>query len=354
MEKTHADLLDSVTYTTQNICDNTLDDAQLEARCPLDNGRHNNASTPPRYSAGQLDPLPAELLIQVLLYIDLPSLTRFRCVNRRAMDLVDSVPQYASLIKHCSNIVRAVISIQADAYDCTTLYKTLCTTQCFTCGRFGDHLYLIDCCRVCLFCFTQRLEYFPLTIGRASKFLTSDGTQQHGATTGRQHLLAVNPLSVLSLPGRYCSVGPREGMLARKRLQLFDRRAVIQNMTGSGLPKVDKTTGEPLRFVAIITAPYLFNFGKDADWRYFCLGCWEETDEQTKHSRIKCTREGISKHITRYGPVKEMPQEPSWFIHFPHVSWEDQAQIHSVGGLNLLENPHSLPGKVLPILSLPV
>ncbi|KAH7271795.1 hypothetical protein B0J15DRAFT_223973 [Fusarium solani] len=76
MEKTDPDLPDFTIYTKQPICDNTLDDAPLVTRCPLDNGRHTNASTPRRYSAGQLDQLPAELLIQVLLYTDLPSLTR--------------------------------------------------------------------------------------------------------------------------------------------------------------------------------------------------------------------------------------------------------------------------------------
>lgn len=63
------------------------------------------------HSAGQLDQLPAKLLIQVLLKIDIPSLTHFRRVNRRAMELVDSVPQYAALIRHCPNIVHAVLSI---------------------------------------------------------------------------------------------------------------------------------------------------------------------------------------------------------------------------------------------------
>lgn len=100
MEKIYPVLPDFTTYTKQNIRDNTLDDAQLVTRCPLDNGRYIDASIPVRYSVGQLDQLPAELLIQVLLYTDLPSLTRLRRVNRRAMELVDSVPQYAAIIKH--------------------------------------------------------------------------------------------------------------------------------------------------------------------------------------------------------------------------------------------------------------
>lgn len=54
-----------VTYAKQRICDNTLDDAQLTTRCPLENVRCSAMTTnPPRYSVGQLDQLPAELLIR--------------------------------------------------------------------------------------------------------------------------------------------------------------------------------------------------------------------------------------------------------------------------------------------------
>ncbi|KAK4172008.1 hypothetical protein QBC36DRAFT_198025 [Triangularia setosa] len=55
MEKTYLDLADFTAYTKQNICDNTLDNAQLVTRCPLDNGLYTDSSNPPRYSASQLD-----------------------------------------------------------------------------------------------------------------------------------------------------------------------------------------------------------------------------------------------------------------------------------------------------------
>jgi hypothetical protein len=105
------------------------------------------------------------------------------------------------------------------------------------------------------------------------------------------------------------------GNLARKRLQLFDRPAVIQDLAGSGLPRLDKTTREPQRFMSIITAPYLFDSGLQADWGYFCFGCKDEMEEKTRHFRIKCTREDISEHIVRYGLVKETPRIPGRFMH---------------------------------------
>ena len=109
--------------------DNTLDDAQLETRCPLDNGRHDcKPISTPCFPANQLDRLPLELLIEVLLQLDIPSLTRFRGLNSRTMELVNSVQQYTTIIEHCPNIIRAIVSIQADTFDCGALYRMLCTS----------------------------------------------------------------------------------------------------------------------------------------------------------------------------------------------------------------------------------
>ncbi|KAI9742741.1 MAG: hypothetical protein M1818_003470 [Claussenomyces sp. TS43310] len=133
----------------------------------------------------------------------------------------------------------------------------------------------------------------------------------------------MNPPSVLSLPGRYCTAwGSDGGNLAQKRLQVFDRRVVVQSLAGTGLPKLDKTTREPQRLMAIITAPYLLNAGRQADWGYFCLGCEEEKEEKeekTRHFRIKYTSEDILEHVARYGPSKETPRIPGRFMHFTPI-----------------------------------
>ncbi|KAK4172007.1 hypothetical protein QBC36DRAFT_338846 [Triangularia setosa] len=67
--------------------------------------------------------------------------------------------------------------------------------------------------------------------------------------------------------------------------------------------------------MAFIMAPYLFDSGRQADWGCFCLGCKEENDEQTRHFRVKYTREELLKHIARYGPVKETPWIPGRLMH---------------------------------------
>lgn len=58
------------TYTKHGLFYGSLDNAQLETRCPLDNGRHAYAPNPSRRleSVGQLDQLPADMLIYVILF----------------------------------------------------------------------------------------------------------------------------------------------------------------------------------------------------------------------------------------------------------------------------------------------
>ena len=208
------------------IRDNTLDDAQLKKRCPLDNGRHDCTPISTCFSTNQLDRLPLELIIKVLLQLDIPSLTRFRGLNRRSMEHVNSVHQYTAIIKHCPNIIRVIVSIQADGFDCNTLYRTLCTSRCLTCdrvgkSRFGNYLYLIDCRRVCYSCFTKRAEYFPLTSREASGFFTPNAKRQSKAKSSRKFLELAKTPSILSLPGQYAR-GPRGGYWRQRRLRLYD------------------------------------------------------------------------------------------------------------------------------------
>lgn len=301
-------------YRKQIICDNTLDDAQLETRCPLDNGRHDCTPVSTCFPASQLDRLPVELLIEVLLRLGIPSLTRFRGVSRRAMVLVDAVRQYTTIIKHCPNIIRAIVSIHADGFDCETLYRTLCTTRCSTCDHFGDHLYLIDCRRVCYPCYSRRPEYFPLTIREVCKSLITHVKKQGNSKSSRKLLEGLKLPSILSLPGRYCWT-ERGGNLQRKRLRLYDRQAVVQSLVDCVPLQLDKTTREPKRFMAIISAPVLLNRGREVDQGFFCLGCRDRTDGEVTCFRIKYTTEDIPKHIASYGQVVEDVAIPGRFIH---------------------------------------
>ena len=70
--------------------------------------------------------------------------------------------------------------------------------------------------------------------------------------------------------------------------------------------------------MAIISAPVLLNAGRQVDHGFFCLGCRDETpetDEKTKHFRIKYTTEDMSEHIASYGRMERTPWIPSKFMH---------------------------------------
>ncbi|KAK6072522.1 F-box domain-containing protein [Seiridium cupressi] len=275
-------------YTKSRIVDHTLDDACLKTRCPLDNGRHHGQ---PKHPAGRLDLLPAELITNVLLSMDLPSLTTFRSVNRRAMGLVDSLHQYLMVFDHCPDILRAIISIDAKHFDCMTLFNTLSTFKCATCDRFGGYLYLITCKRVCYFCFTTDPLYLPLSATLATKHA--------GIARGELKCLP----HIFSLPGRFTE----RNKLSKGRIMLLDRQSLrnrildISSQTfETGPRQLDLTTREPRRFMAIISAPYLTSSGRLADWGFYCMKCIDNK-KLTTHFRNKYTKDGFMDHFARYG-----------------------------------------------------
>ncbi|TRX94855.1 hypothetical protein FHL15_004316 [Xylaria flabelliformis] len=288
--------LEAYAYRKLRIVDYTLDDADLETRCPLDNGQH---LIPPQDSLGQLDMLPLELLSCIFLALDLPSLTVFRRVNRCAMGLIDSLHQYQMVLKHCPNVLRAIISIDARYFDFRTLYKTLSSTKCEACDRFGGYLYLITCERVCYFCFTLNPDYFPMPATRAAKYLGLPRKEI-------KHLP-----HILSLPGKYTTFCK----LSRNRITLFDRQAVLESALKTSTLAIDDsirqqdiTTREPRRHMSIISAPCFSSSGLSADWGFYCTGC-KESKELEKNLRNKYTANGIVGHIRRYGAVKVVDQK---------------------------------------------
>ncbi|KAH6982313.1 hypothetical protein BKA56DRAFT_585681 [Ilyonectria sp. MPI-CAGE-AT-0026] len=309
-----AALLASSSYRKQTgVRDNTLGDAQLSTLCPLDNGRHIDAAKPARYFAGQLDDLPLEILTLVMLYLDILSLTTFRRVNRRAMDVVDSIPQYAAIIKHCPDIIRASLSIEADSFSLNRLYATLSMTNCTSCGRFGDHLFLLECLRVCYRCFTRNPQFLPVPETSAERFQpppTGITPMQFPCPLAKtQRRRVANAPSIISLPGSYCtSLSHEAGSRVERRIQLYPPGQVVHSRSTPVVPRLDKTTKEPFRFMAIVPAPHLCNNGRKADWGYFCLGCKYEEGEKANHFRVKYTPEELLKHVAKYGPVKESPK----------------------------------------------
>jgi hypothetical protein len=246
--------------------------------CPLDNGRHSSLV---KVGLGNLDKLPPEILAMVLGQLDIQTLTKFRRVNRRAMQAVDLIRVYQQIVTRFPTALRAILSISTGAtYSCQDLYHELQTPECRSCGRFGAFLYLLTCRRVCASCFAGESLYIP--------FQASDLPLAPCA-----HDLATLP-SMRTIPGHYIPANiPYTGNLilydflawikeydARYGLSdavrqptehrdLAERTQCRQEAELLSSRKPRNT--EALRFMAVIRAP-VFN-GPDLEWGVHCLGC---------------------------------------------------------------------------------
>ncbi|KAF2237039.1 hypothetical protein EV356DRAFT_442661 [Viridothelium virens] len=278
--------------------DHTLGDNDLIRTCPLDNGRH---VVNPVRDLGRLSILPLEILTDIILCLDILSLTVFRRVNNRGMQVVDSIPQYQIIFRYCPDILRGIISTGATYFDLRTLFKSLCDSRCRTCGDFGGYLYLITCLRVCHTCFTENKLFLPVK-----------GIQASIITTRSRKELKKQP-HIQGVRGRYAD----NGQLCRDRLTLWDREAVQAVQTTTSVrEKSDRFCNDPRRFMAIVTAPYLELPCTVARWGLYCFGCSESTERET-YFRKQYTKQDFVAHIVRYGPVvigraEDRPRHSPW------------------------------------------
>ncbi|KZF24243.1 hypothetical protein L228DRAFT_245147 [Xylona heveae TC161] len=333
------DKLSESTYIYQNLPDHTLD--KISTLCPLDNGRHHTSASSSKANTntlGTLDQLPLELLHMTLAQLEIQSLTDFRRVNRRAMLIVDSIPEYAQIIAHVPISIRAILSIGSGSWiSCQDLYQKLCTAECDICGDFGGYLYLITCRRVCYLCFAWERDYLPL--------LRTDVLRKFGL---RNEHLAGLP-SMRSLPGVY---SPREiksraritlidhstarqagialhgtesameqyaSNMASKRLEKYQSRKSLHELAGrvaGPTPRrprsedaFDGVDSNPKRFMAIICAPFLDRrrHGPSTciEWGFQCLACKPLHYHKPFHWRRKFTEESFQTHLRECGEIMD-------------------------------------------------
>ncbi|KAK0728624.1 hypothetical protein B0T26DRAFT_638091, partial [Lasiosphaeria miniovina] len=274
-------------YRTCSIADHTLDDANLETRCPLDDGQYGNN---PRYTIGTLDELPSEIIINVLLRLDVPTLTLLRRVNRRAMAIVSSLYPYRMIRQYCPDVLRAVISLNASSYDYQTLWDALpVCSKCDGCDLFGSYLYIVTGKRVCYLCFTSGWKYIPTMPPMA----WDAGLSQD----------AVGELpSVLSLPGLYTQSRDQ----SFNRIVLIDRQAAVDYDVLLGQQRL-----QARRFMAVISAPFFRSCAGQppaVDWGVFCGTCRDKMDPDDMYFRIKYTMDQVAHHAQQHEGSKTKDQ----------------------------------------------
>lgn len=105
---------------------------------------------------GALDRLPLELLYEKLFQLDVYFLFKFRQVNLRSRQMIDSLKQYRMIVSHALNLLCALLRSRL-AIDISILdfYNALCTKSCTLCGEFGGFISILGWKRCCFKCLQE-------------------------------------------------------------------------------------------------------------------------------------------------------------------------------------------------------
>ncbi|KAH6888137.1 hypothetical protein B0T10DRAFT_574164 [Thelonectria olida] len=273
---------------------------------------------------GLLGVLPTEILGESLLSLDLPSLARFRLVSRRAMAAVDSLPAYRLLKKYCPNVLRVTVSIEASHFDLRHLYETIQLSRCSNCDKFGSHLYLITCRRVCYDCFSTCSEYGPI--------YSTDVVRRTG----------ISDEQLAHLPHAWTVIGAYEPCFryCRERKKLYDRCAVGSFFEGRDNHRYSDSKGresdgsEPCRFMAAVPAPLISPAEKVVDWGVVCPTC--NVSDWPSYSKTRYLSDGLARHLEWHQTQQKKASQKEAFRNYSNLlhGWflapENQPRVDGV------------------------
>ncbi len=163
-----------------DIDESVIDLKELQRGCPLDQtstasstgspGPHwkDTVAFRPLGHFGRLEALPLETLQAILEHLDLQTLTDLRCVSRRAMLVVDSLPLYKEIYSHAPDVLRAMLSTHsARHFDLWLVSRELRAEYCYLCGDFGPFFLLPGCARCCWLCLGKAEDTLPVSKAQA-------------------------------------------------------------------------------------------------------------------------------------------------------------------------------------------
>ena len=309
-----------------------LSDLDLERTCPLDNSRIYAA---PKHDLGQLDLLPLEILQATLVQVDLRTLTGLRRVNRRARQVISSIPDYRNIVNHSPTTLRACLSIETAKFTTPEGLWNILTTATCSCGRLGSYISLLTFQRLCFRC----------VLSQGARPISPAGAVR---TCGITRAVADSLPCMHSLPGHYSEKERRY----RKRERLVDTTVAWQaGITKHGSEQAMKSyvlhktaqaharylrqweeaqadkkhkrvrrpkpllpdpwgTGpsEVKRFMAIVEAPWINKADMSVHWGRVCLGCqviWkDERNEEIDPLRVHNVG-SFEQHLKKAGPIVE-------------------------------------------------
>ncbi|EHK41176.1 uncharacterized protein TrAtP1_004603 [Trichoderma atroviride] len=312
----------NLVYPRMNLKDHTLDDNLPACRFQSQPDGHRFRQ-PPESCAGALETLPAELVAKILSQLDLRTLADFRCVNRRASELVDVLPEYRAIITHAPNALHGIVSIEAGRWITpSALYEKLCTPKCEQCDDFGGYLYLLTCKRVCFLCLSKDKLYLPLTRRRVSRIFGLEpqmlakiphmrvmpGIYSPNERKAEQSVLVDYESALCAGVTFHGSLDAMEKYVFHKE----DQKVTAALKSGAIACRIpppyltdpyDGQSGNPLRFVAIVRVPWLNRALQEVEWGFHCIGC-EKSSRPPLHYRRQFTEASFEDHLQQCGGIQ--------------------------------------------------
>jgi len=160
--------------------------------------------------------LPLEIQEAILSDLDIKTLYTLRKTSRATRFMVQSLRYYDTVVRLAPELLRAVLSTQADEFTTIKgLHSALTTLRCSSCSYFGVFYSLSTCERVCVICLMLEPHFLPIQ----QSFLRQDSSLRFST----RQLSTVR--SIHSLPGTYSP----ERKTLRRRQRHVDRRGVISS-----------------------------------------------------------------------------------------------------------------------------
>lgn len=291
---------------------------------------------PPVFNLGVLDKLPLELVQELLAFLDLCSLAQFRRVNRRALNVVDCIPQYKTITTYTPLALQCIRAVGTGQWiSCNTLYEKLCTAECEECGDFAGYLYILTCVRICFLCLSRNIKYTPLRPSQAE------------AKFGLNAKVLRNLPRMKAVPGKYSpkqkniqeplvlvdmESAKQEGILLHGSASVMRQHVYnTYNQMWQEKLKLDKscieeetqmlrfhhlraqlkeyrfdgTPANPLRFLAIIRIPWFNRVSQELEWGFHCIACQDSYHSRSLYPRRKFTAASFGEHLRQYGSIRD-------------------------------------------------
>lgn len=113
-----------------------------------------------RTIGGVLGRVPAEILQEILLDLDLRSLSTMCRLNSFYHSLVDDLPAYKLLREHASATLKIMhVTKTSSDFPVRRLFSEFCRPRCRTCEDFGPYIFLLTCRRCRFKCLHEHDDY---------------------------------------------------------------------------------------------------------------------------------------------------------------------------------------------------